>query len=104
MDDQNNLYVKDLPGGTDELYVYRLFSPFGALESVTVKTGGEGTWAIAFVKFFDAVEASNACLGLNNCLLPDGTNPKVSVKTKSKSWDNPKGGKGGDGEAQDVTF
>merc|ERR1712070_1193930 len=78
--DQSNLYVKDIPGNADDLYIYKLFSPFGALESVKVKNGDDGSWAIAFVKFFTNEEAAKALAGLSNCLLPDGTMPKISVK------------------------
>ena len=34
---ETHLYVRDLPGTADELYIYKLFSPIGA-------------WAIAFVR------------------------------------------------------
>jgi RNA recognition motif-containing protein len=78
--DLSNLYVKDLPGAADELYIFKLFSPFGAIESITIKKGEANSWAIAFVKFFSNEEAANAITGLTNCYLPDGTMPKVSVK------------------------
>jgi len=80
--DASNLYVKDLPATTDDLYIYKLFSPFGPLESVVVKKGPDGSWAIAFVKYFTNEAAAKAMLGLTNCLLPDGTMPKITIKTK----------------------
>mmetsp|Transcript_94800 Transcript_94800/g.182186 ORF Transcript_94800/g.182186 Transcript_94800/m.182186 type:complete len:463 (-) Transcript_94800:112-1500(-) len=83
--DESNLYVKDLPGTADELYIYKLFSPFGALESIWIKKGDDGSWAIAFVKFMNNDGAANAVIGLTNCLLPDGTMPKVSIKTRKDS-------------------
>ena len=46
---ETHLYVRDLPGTADELYIYKLFSPFGVLDSVYITTGGDGAWAIAFV-------------------------------------------------------
>jgi len=79
--DQTNLYVKDLPGTADELYVYRVFSPFGSLESINVKPSPDGSWAIAFVKYRTEEEAANAIQGLTNCLLPDGSMLKLAVKT-----------------------
>eukprot|EP00427_Karlodinium_veneficum_P055334 CAMPEP_0169411056 /NCGR_PEP_ID=MMETSP1017-20121227/60099_1 /TAXON_ID=342587 /ORGANISM="Karlodinium micrum, Strain CCMP2283" /LENGTH=331 /DNA_ID=CAMNT_0009518339 /DNA_START=44 /DNA_END=1039 /DNA_ORIENTATION=- len=79
--DQTNLYVKDLPGSADDLYVYKVFSPFGALESIFVKPSPDGTWAIAFVKYRTEEAAASAIQGLTNCLLPDGSMLKVSVKT-----------------------
>jgi RNA recognition motif-containing protein len=79
--DQTNLYVKDLPAGADELYIYKVFSPFGALESAFVKPSPDGTWAIAFVKFRTEEEALMAIQGLSGCLLPDGSMLKVAVKT-----------------------
>jgi len=86
--DESNLYIKDLPGTVDDLYIYKLMSPFGALESVVVKKGESGTWAIAFVKFIDNNGAANAIEGLTNCLLPDGTMPKVSVKVSKPGKGN----------------
>jgi len=70
-----------LPGTADELYVYKVFSPFGALDSISVKQG-EG-WAIGFVKYTTNEEAQAAIAGLTNCLLPDGSMLKVSVKTSN---------------------
>lgn len=78
--DESNLYVKDLPGHCDELYIYKLFSPFGALDSIHLKKGDCGTWAIAFVKFISNEGAAKAVMGLTGCLLPDGVMPKVSIK------------------------
>jgi len=78
--DESNLYVKDLPGSIDECYIYKLFSPFGALESVMLKKGDNDAWAIAFVKYMTNEDAAKAILGLTNCLLPDGSMPKVSIK------------------------
>lgn len=80
-DDESNLYVKDLPGTADELYIYKVFSPFGGLDSISLKKG-EG-WAIAFVKYQSNEEAQAAITGLTNCLLPDGSMLKVSVKTSN---------------------
>jgi len=91
--DESNLYVKDLPGTADELYIYKLFSPFGPLESIVIKKGDCGTWAIAFVKFMGNEGAAKAVMGMSSCLLPDGTMPKVSVKVAK-----PDGGKGGKGK------
>lgn len=93
--DETNLYVKDLPGTADDLYIYKVFSPFGALESISIKTGPDGTWAIAFVKYSTNAEAQGALMGLNNCLLPDGSMLKVSVKTGGGDQGGKGGGKGG---------
>jgi len=92
--DESNLYVKDLPGHADELYIYKLFSPFGPLESIHLKKGDCGTWAIAFVKFMSNEGAAKAVMGLSGCLLPDGVMPKVSVKVQKPEWQNKGAGKG----------
>jgi len=72
--------VKDLPGTADDLYVYKIFAPFGSLESVAVKRDPEGAWAVAFVKFLAADGAQRAEMALNGCVLPDGAMLKVTLK------------------------
>merc|ERR1712194_422522 len=75
------LTVKDLPGTADDLYVYKIFAPFGALESVSVKRDPEGHWAVAFIKYLAADGAERAVVALNGCVLPDGAMLTVSLKT-----------------------
>lgn len=77
------LTVKDLPGTADDLYVYKTFAPFGALESVSVKRDPEGHWAVAFIKYLAADGAERAVVALNGCVLPDGTTLTVSLKTSA---------------------
>merc|ERR1712039_435905 len=79
--DESNLYVKGLPAHADDLYLYRLFSPFGAIQSVKAVTG-EG-WATGFVKFSRDADAQGAVVSLTDQSLPDGSCIQISVKTKS---------------------
>merc|ERR1719401_512515 len=76
--DDSNLYVKNLPVAADELYIYKLFAPFGGVQSVGIKTYDWG--AIAFVKYGKAEDAQLAISALNNVPLPDGTVISVAVK------------------------
>jgi len=78
--DEASLTVKDLPGTADDLYLYKVFAPFGSLESVAVKRDPGGAWAVAFVRYLAADGASRAVSALNGCPLPDGAVLKVSKK------------------------
>lgn len=78
--DPSNLYIKDLPGTADDLYLYRLFAPFGSVQSVFVKPGDDGTWAVGFVKYARPQDAAKAIKGINGIQLPDGNTLMVQVK------------------------
>lgn len=77
--DGSNLYIKGLPHNTDELYLYKLFAPFGAIQSVKPMVAEWG--AIGFVKFANATEAQVAIESLHGQQLPDGSVVQVTVKT-----------------------
>jgi len=81
--DESNLYVKGLPVMADELYLYKLFAPFGAIQSVKANAYDWG--AIGFVKFAMVADAQGAIQALDNQQLPDGSLLNVSVKTAKKS-------------------
>merc|ERR1712151_726069 len=68
-----------LPIEADELYLYKVFAPMGAIESVKAVKQEWGT--IGFVKFMNEQEAQVAMGSLNGYQLPDGHTLNVSVKT-----------------------
>ena len=81
---ERNLYIYHLPANADDSLLYRIFSPYGAIESVKViadpQTGlckGYG-----FVKMVNYVDAWNAVQMLNGVLIGD-SQLQVSFK-KSK--------------------
>jgi len=77
--DSSNLYVKGLPKHADELYLYKLFAPFGAITSVRASAADWGT--IGFVKFVQAQDAEVAIEQISGQSQPDGSMLQVSVKT-----------------------
>eukprot|EP00416_Gambierdiscus_australes_P034179 CAMPEP_0171107062 /NCGR_PEP_ID=MMETSP0766_2-20121228/66070_1 /TAXON_ID=439317 /ORGANISM="Gambierdiscus australes, Strain CAWD 149" /LENGTH=345 /DNA_ID=CAMNT_0011568287 /DNA_START=52 /DNA_END=1089 /DNA_ORIENTATION=- len=80
--DGSNLYIKGLPNTVDELYLYKLFAPFGGIQSVKPVVQDWG--AIGFVKFTHAEEAQVAISQLNGQMMPDGSVIQVSVKSARK--------------------
>lgn len=82
--DPTNLYVKNLPGDADQLYLYKVFAPFGAVQSVHAKQSEDKSWAIGFVKFTNVEDAQKAIMGVDGVVLPDGSVLSVAVKASSK--------------------
>lgn len=83
--DNSNLYVKDLPPQADDLYLYRIFSPFGAIQSVKAVMTPEMTcMGYGFVKFGTDTDAEMALSMINGCPLSDGSVLKVAVKTEKR--------------------
>mmetsp|Transcript_86483 Transcript_86483/g.245239 ORF Transcript_86483/g.245239 Transcript_86483/m.245239 type:complete len:385 (-) Transcript_86483:76-1230(-) len=81
-DDESNLYVKGLPQEADELYLYKLFAPFGGVSSVKVLSQ---EWnPIGFVKYNYGADALQAIQAINGQTQPDGSVILVSVKTNKK--------------------
>jgi len=81
--DSSNLYVKGLPKHADELYLYKLFAPFGAITSVRAQAADWGT--IGFVKYVQAQDAEVAIENINGQSQPDGSILQVSVKTPGRA-------------------
>lgn len=77
---QCRLYVKGLPLTCDDLYLYRVFAPFGAVQSV--KAMVKGTYAVGFVKYATEADASNAIEKVHMLPLTDGITLQVSWKTE----------------------
>lgn len=78
--DASQLYVSQLPTTVDDLYLYKVFAPFGAVQSVGIKRGPDDAWCVGFIKMARAADAQKAILGLNDNMLPDGAILRVSVK------------------------
>uniref|UniRef100_A0A7S0FWH8 RRM domain-containing protein n=1 Tax=Pyrodinium bahamense TaxID=73915 RepID=A0A7S0FWH8_9DINO len=91
--DGSNLYVKGLPKTVDELYLYKLFAPYGAIQSVKPVVQEWG--AIGFVKYAHAEDAQAAIANVNGHTMSDGSVIQVSIKSVRKG----SGGGGGGGDA-----
>lgn len=81
--DPTNLYIKGLPSNADELYLYSIFSPFGAIQSVRLlkdSMTGVCTGA-ALLKYGITEDAELAIRTLSGNKLPDGVVLDVTVKT-----------------------
>jgi len=85
--DDTNLYVKGLPTDGNDLYLYKLFAPFGGINSVrAIMQEGQCT-GIGFVKFVESNGAQQAVSNLNGCPMPNGNVIYVSVKTQKRDKD-----------------
>jgi len=91
--DENALYVANLPADTTDLDLYRIFAPFGAIAPKGVRAmlnEDRSCRGIGFVNFLDPMAAQAAVQTLNGTWLPDGTTLTVREKAPAK------GGKGSD--------
>jgi len=80
--DPTNLYIKGLPNNADELYLYSIFSPFGAIQSVRLLRDGAGACTgAALLKFGITEDAELAIRTISGNKLPDGVVLDVTVKT-----------------------
>lgn len=78
--DPANLYIKSLPQDADDLYLYNIFSPFGALQSVHIMADDQGLCnGVGFVRFGFPQDAQIAVSTLNGNRLPDGNILYVSA-------------------------
>jgi len=79
----SNLYIRGLPATADDLYLYKVFAPVGAILSVKCVVAPEkgGCAGYGFVKYSKFEEAQKAITLLNSTPLPDGTLLQVSIKT-----------------------
>jgi len=85
------LYIKNLPSDTQDVDLYELFSPFGAIAPRGVKAMQQDGCCsgIGFVDFLDMEHAQAAIMTLNGTTMPDGSMLTVSNKQAGKG----KGGK-----------
>mmetsp|Transcript_61513 Transcript_61513/g.133110 ORF Transcript_61513/g.133110 Transcript_61513/m.133110 type:complete len:385 (-) Transcript_61513:66-1220(-) len=72
------LYVKGLPPHADDLYLYKVFAPFGCV--LTAKAVHKEGYVIGFVQFGTPLEAQGAIDAVNGQQLLDGTVLGVSIK------------------------
>lgn len=79
--DPCHLYIKGLPENADELYMYNIFAPFGAVLSVHVMRKSPGVCkGGAFVRFGIPEDATMALRTIHGNQLPDGHVFEVTVK------------------------
>mmetsp|Transcript_128890 Transcript_128890/g.241075 ORF Transcript_128890/g.241075 Transcript_128890/m.241075 type:complete len:310 (-) Transcript_128890:56-985(-) len=78
--DESNLYIRGLPPQADDLYLYKVFAPLGAIVSVKAILAEHGCAGYGFVKYANVEDANKAIELLNTTPLPDGTWLIVSVK------------------------
>jgi len=87
------LYVSGLPPDAEDLDLYKVFNPFGALapRGVRCMTHEDGSCkGFAFVNFQDPSAAQAAIQVLNATILPDGNLLAVKVKTEGGKGDKGK--------------
>jgi RNA recognition motif-containing protein len=75
----SKLYVKGLPLHADDLYLYKVFAPFGCI--LSVKAIRKDHFVIGFVTYSSDIEAQGAIESINGQPLLDGSVLQVSVKT-----------------------
>jgi RNA recognition motif-containing protein len=92
----SNLYIRGLPPTADDLYLYKVFAPVGAILSVKAIVSLETSQCAGygFVKYATAEEAQKAIALLSSTPLPDGNMLMVTVKSpgKGKGKDKSNGG------------
>jgi len=95
--DDNALHISGLPKDCDDLHLYKLMAPFGAIPPRGIKAmkNPDGTCkGVGFVNFLDPTSMEAAMQMLNGTLLPDGTVMNVTAKQPGLG----KGGGGGGGK------
>lgn len=99
--DENQIYIRGLPSDTSDLELYKMFSPFGAIQQRGVKAmvGQDGLCTgVGFVDFVNAVVAQTAAATVNGTTMPDGGVLNVYIKNSTrKGGPADKGHKGGKG-------
>merc|ERR1719379_1424602 len=74
--EENQCFVKNLPADTDDLALYKLFSPFGGIPPAGVKAmkNEDGTCkGVGFVDFVESTSAAMATMSLDGHTLIDGS-------------------------------
>lgn len=85
INDENALYIANLPVDTADIDLYRIFAPFGAIapKGVRAMLNEDGSCkGIGFVNFLDPMAAQAAVLTLNGTWLPDGSTLIVREKAQ----------------------
>jgi len=92
--EDNCLFVSGLPKDCDDIHLYRLLAPFGAITPTGVKAMKfpDGTCkGFGFVNFVDAANMQAAAMMLHGTQLPDGSTMSV-VQKKAKQKGSGRGG------------
>lgn len=95
--DDHQLYITGLPTDTTDLDLYKMLSPFGAINQRGVKAmrRGQQCTGIGFVDMIDTEVLNTAITTLNGTTMPDGNTLRLMVKNSTRKGE--KGGtKGGD--------
>mmetsp|Transcript_13151 Transcript_13151/g.30733 ORF Transcript_13151/g.30733 Transcript_13151/m.30733 type:complete len:365 (-) Transcript_13151:75-1169(-) len=82
---KSKLYIKGLPMHADDIYLYKVFSPFGRVLSVKALPNAAGGYCIGFVNYASDDEASVAIEGLKDQVLLDGSTLQIAIKTSKGS-------------------
>jgi len=99
--DEHSLYIAGLPSDTSDLDLYKIFSPFGALQPRGVRAmlqeDGVTCKGIGFVNYLESTSSEAAIMTLHGTCLPDGSQLQVQVKSKpgEKGGKSKGGGKTG---------
>lgn len=97
--DEHQLYITGLPTDTTDLDLYKMFSPFGAINQRGVKAmrRGQQCTGIGFVDFIDTEVLNTAITTLNGTTMPDGNTLRLMVKNSTRKGEEggKKGGKKG---------
>ncbi len=91
---RNNLFVKQLPPGTDDAKLKALFAEFGAIESAQMHKDAEGTTKdYGYVCFKDSAHADAALKAMDKKVLPDGKFLIVNYHVSKKEGELNQGGR-----------
>lgn len=88
VNDENALYIANLPVDTQDVDLYRIFAPFGAIapKGARAMLNPDGSCkGFGFVNFLEAMAAQSAVMTLNGTWMPDGTTLIVRTKAPSKT-------------------
>mmetsp|Transcript_5668 Transcript_5668/g.10144 ORF Transcript_5668/g.10144 Transcript_5668/m.10144 type:complete len:309 (+) Transcript_5668:114-1040(+) len=103
--DRNALYISGLPSDTQDVDLYRIFAPFGAIapRGVRAMLHPDGSCqGFGFVNYVDTVSVSVAASTLNGTQMPDGN--ELVVKQKEPKKDKAGGGVAAAEEVYDLSM
>merc|ERR1712012_795817 len=89
----DNVYLRDLPGGLDEISARSFLDRFGTIVSMKMLSTGDSNWAAALVRFSSVKEATYAIQSLHGHVPENGTRA-IQARYANK----PKGGACGKGD------
>lgn len=91
---RNNLFVKNLPEGTDDAKLKGLFAEFGAIESAQVQRGADGLAKdYGYVCFKEPAHAEAAIKAMDKKVLSDGKFLIVNFHISKKEGELTQGGR-----------